>query len=148
MCSGLYNDDTETPDDYAGLLATMKARGLTMICANPDRVVQRGGRLIFCAGALADAYEKIGGDVIYYGKPKIEIYDYVRAAMKGTKAPLAIGDGLHTDIKGANTAGMDALFIADGIHGEDVREMTALHMNELFAKAGVHAKAAMRALVW
>ena len=148
MCSGLYNDDTETPDDYAELLGTMKARDLTMICANPDWQVQRGGRLIYCAGAVANAYEKIGGEVIYYGKPKTAIYEYVRAAAKGAKKLLAIGDGMHTDIKGANAAGIDALFIADGVHGEDVAEMTERHMGELFAKAGVHAKAAMRALVW
>jgi len=148
MCSGLYDDDTETPDDYAELLGTMKARDLTMICANPDWQVQRGGRLIYCAGAVANAYEKIGGEVIYYGKPKRAIYDYVRAAMKGAKSPLAIGDGLHTDIKGANAAGIAALFIADGVHGEDVTEMTERHLGELFAKAGVHATAAMRALVW
>ncbi|HSC60378.1 MAG TPA: TIGR01459 family HAD-type hydrolase [Rhizomicrobium sp.] len=148
MCSGLYDDDTETPDDYAELLGTMKARDLTMICANPDWQVQRGGRLIYCAGAVANAYEKIGGEVIYYGKPKTAIYDYVRAAMKGAKSPLAIGDGLHTDIKGANAAGIAALFIADGVHGEDVTEMTERHLGELFAKAGVHAMAAMRALVW
>lgn len=148
MCSGLYDDDTETPADYAELLATMKARKLPMICANPDWQVQRGGRLIYCAGAVANAYEKIGGEVVYYGKPKVEIYDYVRAAMKGAKKPLAIGDGMHTDIKGANAAGIEALFIADGVHGEDVKELTERHMAELFAGAGVHAKAAMRALVW
>jgi HAD superfamily hydrolase (TIGR01459 family) len=148
MCSGLYDDEVEGPDDYTELLAKMKARKLAMICANPDWRVQRGGRLIYCAGALADAYEKTGGEVVYYGKPKTEIYDYVRAAAKGAKKLLAIGDGMHTDIKGANAAGIDALFIADGVHGEDVTELTERHMAELFAKAGVHAKAAMRALVW
>ena len=148
MCSGPYDDETEGPDDYTELLAKMRARNLTMICANPDWQVQRGGKLVYCAGALANAYEKIGGDVVYYGKPKTEIYDYVRAAMKGASKPLAIGDGMHTDIKGANAAGIDALFIADGVHGEDVRELTERHMAELFASAGVQAKAAMRALVW
>ena len=148
MCSGLYDDDTETPADYAELLAKMKARNLPMICANPDWQVQRDGRLIYCAGAVANKYEKIGGDVTYYGKPKTAIYDYVRAGMKGATKPLAIGDGMHTDIKGANAAGIDALFIADGVHGEDVTELTERHMAELFGKAGVHAKAAMRALVW
>ncbi|MBS0273323.1 MAG: TIGR01459 family HAD-type hydrolase [Proteobacteria bacterium] len=148
LCSGLYDDDTETPADYAELLAKMKARNLTMICANPDWLVQRGGKLVYCAGAVANEYEKIGGRVIYYGKPKTAIYDYVRAAMKGAKNPLAIGDGMHTDIKGANAAGMEALFIADGVHGEDVRELTERHIADLFAEAGVHAKATMRALVW
>jgi len=148
LCSGLYDDDTETPADYVELLAKMKARNLPMICANPDWQVQRGGRLVYCAGAVANEYEKIGGEVIYYGKPKTAIYDYVRALTKGAKNPLAIGDGMHTDIRGANAAGMEALFIADGVHGEDVRELTERQMAELFAKAGVHAKAAMRALVW
>jgi HAD superfamily hydrolase (TIGR01459 family) len=148
LCSGLYDDETETPADYAGLLAGMEARDLVMLCANPDWVVQRGGKLIYCAGALANEYEKIGGAVRYYGKPKPAIYDNVRSLLKGATRPLAIGDGMHTDIKGANAAGIDALFIADGVHGEDVGEMTPSHLAELFAKADVHAKAAMRALVW
>jgi HAD superfamily hydrolase (TIGR01459 family) len=146
--SGLFEDDVETPDDYRERLSEMKARNLLMLCANPDWVVQRGGKLIWCAGALADAYEKIGGPVIYYGKPMPEIYDLVRASAPGAKRMLAIGDGMHTDIKGANVAGIDALFIADGIHGEDVGDMSPGHLAELFARAGVHARAAMRALVW
>lgn len=146
--SGLFDDDVETPDDYKDRLARMKARGLLMLCANPDWVVQRGGKLIWCAGALAKAYEKIGGEVIYYGKPMTAIYDFVRAAAPDAKRMLAIGDGLHTDVKGANAAGIDALFIADGIHGEEIGAVTSEHMAELFAKGGVHARAAMRALVW
>lgn len=146
--SGLFDDDVETPDDYKDLLAQMKARGLLMICANPDWVVQRASKLIWCAGALADAYEKIGGEVIYYGKPMAPIYALVRAAAPGATRLLAVGDGLNTDIKGANRAGIDALFVADGIHGEDVRDMTQPHLAELFAKAGVTARAAMRSLTW
>jgi len=146
--SGLFDDDTETPDDYRDRLAEMKARGLLMLCANPDWVVQRGGRLIWCAGALADAYEKIGGKVIYYGKPMPAIYDVVRAELPGARRLLAIGDGLHTDIKGANRAGLDALFIADGIHGEKIGAVTPERMAELFAEAGVTARAAMPRLVW
>jgi HAD superfamily hydrolase (TIGR01459 family) len=146
--SGLFDDEVETPDDYKDRLALMKARGLVMLCANPDWVVQRGGKLIWCAGALADAYEKVGGAVVYYGKPKPEIYDLVRASLPGAKRLLAIGDGMHTDIKGANAAGIDALFIADGIHGEEVADMSPEHLADLFARAGVHACAAMRALVW
>ena len=146
--SGLFDDEVETPDDYKDRLAQMKARGLVMLCANPDWVVQRGGKLIWCAGALADAYEKIGGEVVYYGKPKPEIYDLVRASLPGANRWLAIGDGMHTDIKGANGVGIDALFIADGIHGEEVADMSPEHLADLFARAGVHARAAMRALVW
>ena len=148
LCTGPFNDEIETPDDYVDVLAEMKARELTMLCANPDWVVQRGGKMIYCAGALANEYEKIGGDVIYYGKPRAAIYGNVRAAMRGAQRPLAIGDGMHTDIKGANSAGMDALFIADGVHGEDVADLTPEHLDALFKKAGVHVRAAMRALVW
>ena len=148
LCSGLYDDERETPDDYAATLADLHARRLTMLCANPDLVVQRGGKLVHCAGALAQAYEKLGGTVVYFGKPHLPIYESVRAELKGARRILAIGDGLGTDILGANRAGFDALFIADGIHGEDVSEFTARHMGELFSAAGVRARAAMRALVW
>jgi len=148
VCTGFYDDETEGPDDYKDLLTAMKARDLSLICANPDLVVQRGGRLIPCAGALAKAYEALGGKVLYYGKPHRPIYDHVRAASGGARRFLAIGDGLATDIKGANAAGIDAVFIADGIHGEDVAEFTVPHLEALFAKTGAQAVAAMRALVW
>jgi HAD superfamily hydrolase (TIGR01459 family) len=148
LCTGPYNDDVEGPDDYKDMLAQMRELGLPMLCANPDYVVQRGGKLVYCAGALAQAYEKTGGAVTYYGKPHLPIYDHVRAVAGGAKRLLAIGDGLATDVKGANAAGIDVLFIADGIHGEDVEDFTPAHMAQLFAGAGAHARAAMRALVW
>ncbi len=148
VCTGLYDDEAEGPDAYKTILADIRARQLPMFCANPDLVVQRGGKLVHCAGALAKAYAALGGTVVYYGKPHRPIYDHARAAAGGARRLLAIGDGLATDIKGANAAGIDAVFIADGIHGEDVKEFTAAHMAELFAGAGAHAVAAMRALVW
>jgi HAD superfamily hydrolase (TIGR01459 family) len=148
LCTGPYDDEVEGPDDYTEMFAQMRSHGLTMLCANPDYVVQRGGKLVYCAGALAQAYQKIGGDVVYYGKPHTPIYDHVRAVAGGARRFLAIGDGLATDVKGANAAGLDALFIADGIHGEDVREFTPQHMAELFEKHGAHAPYAARALVW
>lgn len=148
LCTGPYDDETEGPDDYKDMLAQMKARGLVMLCANPDYVVQRGGKLVYCAGALAQAYEKTGGSVVYYGKPHKPIYDHVKAAAGGARRMLAIGDGIATDVKGANAAGLDVLFIADGIHGEDVGELTVPHLTDLFAKSAAHATAAMRALVW
>ncbi len=148
LCTGPYDDEVEGPDDYKEILAAFKARELTMLCANPDYVVQRGGKLVYCAGSLAQAYQKIGGDVVYYGKPHLPIYDHVRAVAGGARRFLAIGDGLATDIKGANAAGLDCLFVADGIHGEDVAEFTERHLDALFAQHGAHAGAAMRALVW
>ena len=148
FCTGLVDDLTETPADYADRLAAMRAKGLTMICANPDLVVHRGAQLCFCAGALAKEYEKLGGEAIYYGKPRRPIYDVALAALGGAKKPLAVGDGLFTDIAGANRAGLDVLFIADGVHGEEVEPFTAGHLARLFAKAGVTALAAARKLSW
>jgi HAD superfamily hydrolase (TIGR01459 family) len=85
LCTGPFDDEAETPDDYGTMLAEMKARGLTMLCANPDLVVQRGGKLVYCAGSLAKAYQAIGGDVVYYGKPHLPIYDIVRAVAGGAR---------------------------------------------------------------
>ncbi|HEY1631391.1 MAG TPA: TIGR01459 family HAD-type hydrolase [Rhizomicrobium sp.] len=151
--TGLYDDEVETPQDYAPLFAQMKARGLAMICANPDIVVERGDKLIWCAGALARDYARLGGEVIYYGKPHRPIYDTVLALaekISGRKPtrPLAIGDGADTDIKGANAMGIDALFIAQGVHAAQLGDLTLDGLTQFFAVPGVHAKAAMRALVW
>jgi HAD superfamily hydrolase (TIGR01459 family) len=157
LAIGLRDDMTETPDMYAGELKAMRARGLTMLCANPDLVVHRGERLLYCAGSLAKAYEALGGAVIYYGKPHRPIYDSALAAAalaakaanrQSPKRPLAVGDGLLTDIRGANGAGLDALFIADGVHGEETRPYTAEHMAALFTRFGAHARAVTRALKW
>ena len=107
--TGLVDDMTETPADYADMLAAMKARGLTMLCANPDLVVHRGTAAVYCAGALAQDYEEMGGAVIYYGKPHLPVYDTPApgAPLAAPKRPLAVGDGLVTDIRGANAAGLD-----------------------------------------
>jgi HAD superfamily hydrolase (TIGR01459 family) len=153
LCTGLFDDETETPDDYRDLFARLAARALTMLCANPDIVVQRGGQLVYCAGALARAYEEIGGTAIYYGKPHAPIYGPVLAAAReaahcAVTKPLAIGDGLETDIRGAANVGMDALFIANGIHGEEIGDVTEASLARLFARAGVSARWAMPMLVW
>jgi HAD superfamily hydrolase (TIGR01459 family) len=148
FCTGLVDDLTETVEDYAGRLAAMRRRGLTMICANPDLVVHRGPKLCFCAGALAREYERLGGAAIYYGKPHLPVYDEAKAAIGGARKPLVVGDGLLTDILGANRAGLDALFIADGVHGEEAEPYTADHLAGLFARAGVSALAACRSLQW
>ena len=153
LCTGPTDDETETPDDYAATYRDMLRRNLTMLCANPDLVVQRGDKLIYCAGALAKAYEQLGGDVVYYGKPYAPIYEAVRAAARKVAGreienPLAIGDGADTDIKGANRAGIDALFIADGVHAAQLGDFTATNLAQFFVTPGAHAKAAMRALVW
>ena len=123
LCTGLRNDETETPDDYEPELRAMASRGMTMICANPDIVIHRGDTLIYCAGALARRYEELGGSVIYAGKPYAPIYERalalaarVRGAPVEKRRVLAIGDGMRTDILGATRAGLDALFVTGGIH--------------------------------
>jgi HAD superfamily hydrolase (TIGR01459 family) len=148
FCTGLVDDLSETVEDYAGRLKAMRKRGLTMICANPDLVVHRGPKLCFCAGALAREYERLGGSAIYYGKPHLPIYEEAKKAIAAAKKPLVVGDGLFTDILGANRVGLDVLFIADGVHGEEVEPYTADHLAALFAKAGVKALAACRSLKW
>jgi HAD superfamily hydrolase (TIGR01459 family) len=153
LCTGLRDDDTEVPGDYAAELAAMAAKGLTMLCANPDLVVHRGKRLYWCAGALARDYAALGGGIIYYGKPHRPVYDMARAEIAArsggnAKKMLAIGDGMPTDIKGANAEGLDVLFIADGIHGEEVEPYTPEHVTQLLAGGGCHATAVLRALKW
>lgn len=148
LCVGLADDLTETPDDYSDILAAMRAKNLTMLCANPDLKVYRGSQLCWCAGALAQAYEAIGGPVTYYGKPYPAIYDVALKAAGHPSRALAIGDALVTDLKGAKAAGLAALFIADGLHGEEIEPYTPEHLTEMFDAANVEAKAAMRALRW
>ena len=155
VCTGLVEDEHETPDDYRDLLAAMRARKQPMICVNPDLVVERGDRLIYCAGALAAAYEALGGEVAYAGKPYPPIYARAReliAASRGvpveTSRILAIGDGIKTDIAGAAAAGLRAVFIASALHfaaGEALDEAT---LSRLFADHPAPPIAALEGLAW
>ena len=159
VCSGLFDDTTETPESYRDMLAAMRARSLFMVCANPDVVVERGDTLVYCAGALADAYAALGGEVLYCGKPHAPIYDAAlakAAALRGGTAParrrvLAIGDSVRTDLKGAAAYGIDYMFVTSGLHAEEYGSRDAPDMAALdaaFAAAAVAPKAVMRALVW
>lgn len=114
VCTSL-NADMAAVCDYAPLLHAAAARPLPMICANPDRVVHVGEHLIVCPGALADAYEAMGGQVHYFGKPYKSVYDTCLAGMDVQKV-LAVGDGMPTDIAGAQGAGLDCVLITGGIH--------------------------------
>lgn len=120
ICTGLRDDTTETPDDYRAALLMGKTLGLTMLCANPDVIVDLGEKRLFCAGALAGEYERMGGTVLYFGKPHPPVYDLARrklAELTGDDDPriLCIGDGIATDIQGALSEGLDALFVTGGI---------------------------------
>ena len=126
VCTGLFDDDTETPEDYAAPLRRFRSRDLPFICANPDIVVERGDRLIWCAGALARDYALLGGRTLIAGKPHRPIYE---AALKAAgrvlgrevdpKEILAIGDGMLTDVKGADDNGIDVLYVSGGIHAKE-----------------------------
>jgi HAD superfamily hydrolase (TIGR01459 family) len=158
VCSGLFDDTVETPEDYAPLLATMRARHLFMLCGNPDVVVERGDKLVYCAGAIADAYRALGGDVLYAGKPHRPIYDEALAkavALRSRETAfgrvLAIGDSVRTDLTGASALGIDCLFVTSGIHSEELgaRERPdGEALDAIFAAAGVAPQAVMRRLVW
>ena len=155
VCTGLFNDDTETPEDYEVLLRELAGRKLTMICANPDHLVERGHNLVYCAGALAQIYEEDGGKVIYAGKPYAPIYELAEetiAGIAGRKVPrseiLAIGDGIRTDMAGAAEFGLDAVFVASGLHvGPGGEGLDDLRLAELF-EGRKAPRAAMPALAW
>ncbi|HRP10671.1 MAG TPA: TIGR01459 family HAD-type hydrolase [Terricaulis sp.] len=152
--SGL-NDDHEAPEAYADMLAAARARELVMLCANPDIVVRVGDDLMWCAGAVARDYAKLGGRVIMAGKPHAPIYDLALRELEALRGRverarvLCIGDGPGTDLRGANEHGFDCLFIASGMHGEALMTNGALDEAKVaaaLAEEGVRAEFVMAAL--
>lgn len=127
VCTGLFDDDTETPDDYREHILFGVNEGLKMLCANPDILVDKGDKRIWCAGGIAQAYEQAGGDARYFGKPHAPIYDLARQRLidltGGTRIAndriLCIGDGINTDIRGAVSEDLDSLFITGGLAREE-----------------------------
>src|SRR5437879_1231621 len=125
VCTGLLDDETETAEDYRGMMMQARERKLTLICANPDIVVERGDRLIYCAGAIAELYRELGGEVVFYGKQARPISERAMALaaehggheIKLDKV-LAIGDSVRSDLAGALGIGSDFLFVTRGIHSE------------------------------
>lgn len=155
VCTGLFDDTTETPDDYADMLGELRRRSLPMICANPDLKVERGGKIIYCAGAVAQAYEDIGGQVVYAGKPHLPIYEAASAritALRGGPVArtrmLAIGDGVKTDILGAATAGVRSVYVASAIHLGEGQALDAAALATLFPARDGRPVAAMTGLKW
>lgn len=166
LCTGLIDPKAETPKDYDARLVRIRERGLDFICANPDIVVQDGGALSYCAGAIAERYACIGGKVIHAGKPFAPIYQRALALASGLGSGeiprsrvLAIGDAMRTDIKGAYAQGLASLFVTSGIHREElhvksppgVKEDAGLDAAALrqFVEAGDFAPtAAIAELIW
>jgi HAD superfamily hydrolase (TIGR01459 family) len=155
VCTGLLDDETETAEDYRAMMLNARERGLPLICANPDIVVERGDRLIYCAGAIAELYRELGGEVIFYGKPHRPIYERAMqlAAERGSheiklNRVLAIGDSVRTDLAGAHGFGIDCLFVTRGIHSDEfegIDQLDPLSIKELF---GHPPRALMRELRW
>ena len=155
VCTGLYDDETETAEDYRGMMLQARERKLTLICANPDIVVERGDRLIYCAGAIAELYRELGGEVIFYGKPHRPIYERAMALagerqghLIDRKKVLAIGDSVRTDLTGAREFGIDCLFVTRGIHAEEFEGLDQLDPNSVMELFGHPPKALMRELKW
>lgn len=154
LCTGLFDDTKDTLESYDALLADMAGRALPMICANPDKIVRSGDRILYCAGSLAERYAARGGKVLMAGKPFPPIYDLAMAEAARLRGGaiqrsqvLAIGDGPETDIRGAADYGLDALLVADGI--TDAR--AGLAAVEASVKALVpeaRIVATVRALAW
>jgi len=158
VCSGLEDDESETPEDYRPRLESMLARNLFMVCGNPDVVVERGSTLVYCAGAIADLYATMGGQVLYAGKPYKPIYEMALAKAEsaaGRKVALsrvlAVGDSVRTDLKGARTMGVDFLFVTSGIHAEELssrEQPDSAALSAAFNAAGGMPRAVMRELKW
>jgi HAD superfamily hydrolase (TIGR01459 family) len=158
LCTGLNDDRNETAADYRPLLEKARARNLPFVCANPDLVVDVGGKQYLCAGAIADLYERLDGSVFWAGKPHANAYTAARAVaegLRGSPVPLeriiAIGDSLRTDLKGAEAAGIPAIFVASGIHRDETMNSTTLSaekLRRLFAPPAPSAIAAMERLAW
>jgi HAD superfamily hydrolase (TIGR01459 family) len=154
VCTGLFDDETETAEDYRGMMLRAREHELPLICANPDIVVERGDRLIYCAGAIAELYRELGGEVIFYGKPHRPIYERAMelAVRNGQPIPLdrvlAIGDSVRTDLAGAHSFGIDCLFVTRGIHAEDFEGLDQLDPTSVRELFGHPPRALTRELRW
>ncbi|MFD1333324.1 TIGR01459 family HAD-type hydrolase [Methylopila musalis] len=157
VVTGLVDDSREVPEDYRARLDALKERGAPMICANPDLVVQIGDTLLWCAGSIADMYRDMGGETHYAGKPYAPVYDAAlslatdilgRHVERGRV--IAIGDAVRTDLAGAVNFGVDCLFVADGIHAEELGRGAPdpEKLAALFSAHGLHPVAVSPQLIW
>ena len=155
VCTGLFDDETESAENYRAMMQKARERKLTLVCANPDIVVERGDRLIYCAGAIAELYLELGGEVIFYGKPHRPIYERamaLAAERRGRQVMLgevlAIGDSVRTDLAGAHGFGIDCLFVTRGIHSEEFAGLDQLDPASVKELFGHPPRALTRELRW
>ncbi len=147
VCTGPFDEDNATAEDYLPLLRHALSRSLPMLCANPDIHVDRGSRRVICAGAIAQAYEQIGGKVLLFGKPRKAIYDLAYARLRQLvpdirqKRILCVGDGISTDILGALKNGYKALFVTGGLATKETGTQDQPDpqlLGEFLAHHGIH----------
>ena len=152
VCTGLFDDTTETPEDYRATLSVAARRQMKLLCVNPDIVVDRGSSRVYCAGALAKLFEALGGTTLMFGKPRRRIYDLARRRLKSMLQDVAdprilcIGDGLPTDIAGAEGQSLDSMFVTGGLAAEEtgtVRQPDPAKLHELLSAAGFNPRFAI-----
>ena len=138
VCTGLNDDSIESPEDYRGILSAAAAQGLPFLCVNPDIVVDRGAHRVFCAGALAQLYAELGGRVLLFGKPRPDIYQLARTRLAETNPEpisdrriLCIGDGVATDIKGAERQQLACLFVSGGLAAKETGTLRSPDLKRL-----------------
>lgn len=150
VCTGLVDDETETAQDYRPMLQHCLERGLRLLCANPDRIVQRGSHIIPCAGAVAKLYEEMGGTVEWHGKPYPSVYDRALAILDTARdRTLAIGDGIETDVPGANAQGIPVALVTGGVHARLWGDPPdAARLGAVLADHGLHVAAAIDRFRW
>lgn len=158
ICTGLNDDRRERPDDYLPMLKNALTHNIPFVCANPDLVVDVGGTLLYCAGAIADLYAHLGGHVYWAGKPHLSAYEtahhkaeLLRGANVAREKCLVIGDAVRTDLKGAENYSCDALFVASGIHRHETMDgtkLSAAKLEKLFTPGTPSALGAMVELKW
>ena len=158
VCTGLNDDRHETPETYRPLLGAARKLILPFVCANPDLIVDVGGTILYCAGAIADIYQHMGGPVFWAGKPHLSAYEtahHKAEALRDSNVPrakcLVIGDAIRTDLKGAQNFGCDALFVASGIHRHETMDedkLSTIKLAALFPPGTPTALGAMVELVW
>jgi HAD superfamily hydrolase (TIGR01459 family) len=143
LCTGFLDNNEDSLTYYKNLLK--KYIRLKMVCTNPDLVVHRGAKQEYCAGTLAKIFKNLGGEVIYFGKPYPEIYNF---CIKKNETVLVIGDNIRTDIKGANNMNFDSLFVTNGIHKNEFLNLQYRNYDKILNKYEVRTNYYQEKLIW
>ena len=141
ICTGLFDEYEDDLEYYKNFLKKYISKKL--VCTNPDLTVHRGNMEELCAGSVAKVFEKLGGEVVYFGKPYKEVY---KMCFNSNEKVLAIGDNLRTDIKGANNLNIDCIFISNGVHRDEYKNNSEL--DSLLNKYEVKANFFQKELKW